>query len=158
VWARGTRWCRRDGALPGGEGAGPRRAARDDGLASRKAHEDPMSRTKSKLKTATRSEPMKTAEPRSSKRPVPVGVASGAVVKTRTGTKHAQVVPMLQDWAGNDNRCHDGCNWWATTSCARLHSEEARSRPGVRTERKRFRLFIDGTASSAKADRVKQAA
>jgi hypothetical protein len=53
-----------------------------------------MTRTKSKLKTVTRSRPM--AKRKSSKRPVPVSAAA----KARAGTKHAQVVAMLQDRAG----------------------------------------------------------
>ena len=59
-----------------------------------------MTRTKSKLKTATRSRPAKTAKRKSSKRPLPISAASGALGKARAGTKNAQVVAMLQDRAG----------------------------------------------------------
>ena len=58
-----------------------------------------MTRTKSKPKAITRARP-KTTKPKSSRRPVPVGAASGAPPRTRAGTKNAQVVAMLQDRAG----------------------------------------------------------
>ena len=58
-----------------------------------------MSKTKSKPKAITRARP-KTTKRKSSKRPVPVGGASGAPPRTRAGTKNAQVVAMLQDRAG----------------------------------------------------------
>ena len=56
-----------------------------------------MTRTKSKPKAITRARP-KTAKRKSSKRPVPVGAASGAP-PTRAGTKNAQVDAMLRDRA-----------------------------------------------------------
>jgi Protein of unknown function (DUF3489) len=59
-----------------------------------------MTRTKSRRKTVTSARPVKSAKSKSSKRPVPVDAASGALAKTRTGTKNAQVVAMLQDRAG----------------------------------------------------------
>jgi hypothetical protein len=40
------------------------------------------------------------AKRKSSTQPAPVSAASGAVVKTRAGSKNAQVVAMLQDRAG----------------------------------------------------------
>ena len=58
-----------------------------------------MTRTKSRRKTVT-SAPVKSAKSKSSKRPVPVDAVSGAHAKTRAGTKHAQVLAMLQDRAG----------------------------------------------------------
>ena len=58
-----------------------------------------MTRTKSKPKAITRARP-KTIKRKSSKRPVPVDAVSGTLAKTRAGTKHAQVVAMLQDRAG----------------------------------------------------------
>ena len=59
-----------------------------------------MTRTKSKRKPATHSQPVKTGKRRSSKRQASVGAASGGFVKTRVGTKHAQVVAMLRDRTG----------------------------------------------------------
>ena len=59
-----------------------------------------MTRTKSKRKTATRSRPVKASQRKSSKRPVPVDAASGALAKMRSGTKNAQVVTMLRDQPG----------------------------------------------------------
>ena len=59
-----------------------------------------MTRTKSKPKTATRSRPAKTAKHKSTRRPVPVGAVPDTLAKARAGTKHAQVVAMLQDRAG----------------------------------------------------------
>ena len=58
-----------------------------------------MTRTKSKPKAITRARP-KTIKRKSSKRPVPVGTASGEPPRTRAGTKNAQVVAMLRDRAG----------------------------------------------------------
>src|SRR6516225_833168 len=59
-----------------------------------------MPRKKSKRKIVTRSRPTKTARSKSSRRQVPSSAASGALVKTRAGTKNAQVIAMLQDQAG----------------------------------------------------------
>ena len=59
-----------------------------------------MTRTKSKRKTVTHSRPVKSAKSKSTKRPLPVIAASGAVAKTRAGSKNAQVVAMLQDRTG----------------------------------------------------------
>jgi hypothetical protein len=67
-------------------------------MASRKPPEALMTRTKSKPKAITRAR-SKTKR-KSSKRPVPVGAASGAPPRTRAGTKNAQVVAMLRDRAG----------------------------------------------------------
>jgi hypothetical protein len=71
----GLRWC-----------GGWRRA---------KPYECLMTRTKSKRKTATRSRPIKTTKRKSSKPPVLVDASSGALAKTRAGTKNARVVAML---------------------------------------------------------------
>ena len=69
-------------------------------MASRKPREDPMTtRTKSRLKTASRSRPVKTAKRKPSKRPVPAAI-SGTPAKKRAGTKNAQVVAMLHDRTG----------------------------------------------------------
>ena len=113
-------------------------------MASRKPREDPMTRTKSNRKTATRSRPVKTAKRKSSKRPVPVGAVSGTLAKDagwhqeRTGRCNAA------GSGGNDDRSHHGRNRLATTFCARLprrgRPQEARPQPGVRTRRKRSRL------------------
>ena len=132
-------------------------------MASRKPHEDPMTRTKSKLKTATRSGPVKTAKRKSSKRPVPIGVASGAVVKARAGTKHAQVVAMLQDRAGTTIAAMMAATGWQQHSVRGFLAGVIRKKLGLNlvsepSESGRVYRIIDGTASSAKADRVKQAA
>jgi hypothetical protein len=58
-----------------------------------------MTRTKSKRKPPNRAWPAKAGK-RKSKRPVPVGAASGTLARTRAGTKNAQVIAMLQEQAG----------------------------------------------------------
>jgi Protein of unknown function (DUF3489) len=69
-------------------------------MAPRKPHEDPMTRTKSKPKTAARPRKVKAIRPESPKRRGRIAAASAAIPKVRTGTKHAKVVAMLQDQAG----------------------------------------------------------
>ena len=61
-----------------------------------------MTRTKSKPKTAARSRTAKTAKPASRKRARAVAVAAiaAAAPKARAGTKHAEIIAMLQDRPG----------------------------------------------------------
>jgi hypothetical protein len=103
-----------------------------------------MTRTKSKRKPPTRLRPAKTANLKSSKRPVPVGVVSGTLAKTRAGTKNAQVIAMLRDRAGTTIAAIMAATGWQQHSVARLprrdRPQEARSQPCIRNRRKRSRL------------------
>ena len=122
-----------------------------------------MTRTKSKLKTATRSRPVKTAKRKSLKRPVPVGAVSGALAKTRAGTKHAQVVAMLRDRAGTTIAAIMAATGWQQHSVRGFLAGVVRKKLGLNlvsepSESGRVYRIIDETASPAKADRVKQAA
>jgi Protein of unknown function (DUF3489) len=106
---------------------------------------------------------VKTAKRESSKRPVPVAAASGALAKTRAGTKHAQVVAMLQGRAGTTIAAIMAATGWQQHSVRGFLAGVVRkklslnlvSEPG---ERGRIYRIIDDTASPTKADRVKQAA
>jgi hypothetical protein len=69
-------------------------------MASRKPHEDPMTRTKSKPKTAARPRSATTAKPASRRWAKAVAALTAAAPKARAGTKHAEIIAMLQDRAG----------------------------------------------------------
>jgi hypothetical protein len=107
-----------------------------------------MTRRKPKVTTLTRSRPVKKTKRKSSRRPMPHGAASGAHAKTRAGTKHAQVLAMLQDRAGTTIAAIMAATSWQQHLGLNLVSE-----PG---ESGRVYRIIDDTASPVKA--VKQAA
>jgi hypothetical protein len=120
-----------------------------------------MTRAHSKRKTPTRSRP--TAKRKSSKRPVPVGAASGALAKSRAGTKNAQVVAMLQDRAGTTIAAIMAATGWQQHSVRGFLAGVVRKKLGLNLvsepgEGGRVYRIIDDMASPAKADRVKQAA
>ena len=132
-------------------------------MASRKTFEDPMARTKSRRKTATRSRPVKASQRKSSKRPVPVDAASGALAKMRSGTKNAQVVTMLRDQAGTTIAAIMAATGWQQHSVRGFLAGVVRKKLGLNLvsepgESGRVYRIIDDIASPAKTDRVKQAA
>jgi hypothetical protein len=122
-----------------------------------------MTRTKSKRKTITSSRMMKTAKGKSSTRPAPVIVASGAVAKMRAGTKNAQVVAMLQDRAGTTIAAIMAATGWQQHSVRGFLAGVVRKKLGLNLvsepgESGRVYRIIDDMASRAKTDRAKQAA
>jgi hypothetical protein len=122
-----------------------------------------MTRTKSKLKTATRSRLAKTAKRKPSKRSAPVAAASGALAKARAGTKNAQVVAMLRDRAGTTIAAIMAATGWQQHSVRGFLAGIVRKKLGLNLvsepdEGGRVYRIIDDMASGAKADRIKQAA
>jgi Protein of unknown function (DUF3489) len=117
-----------------------------------------MTRTKSKRKTVTSSRPVKTAKRKSSTRPAPVDAASGALSKTRAGTKNAQVVAMLQDRAGTTIAAIMAATGWQQHSVRGFLAGVVRKKLGLNLvseprEDGRVYRIVD-----AAMDRVKQAA
>ena len=122
-----------------------------------------MTRSKSKLKTVTRSRPVNASRRKPSKRPVPVGVVSGALAKTRSGTKNAQIVAMLQDRKGRTIASIMAATGWQQHSVRGFLAGVVRKKLGLNLvsepgEGGRVYRIINDAASPAKADRVKQAA
>ena len=122
-----------------------------------------MTRRKPKLSTITRSRPVKKTKRKLSKRPTPHDAASGAVVKTRAGTKHAQVLAMLQDRAGTTIAAIMAATSWQQHSVRGFLAGVVRKKLGLNLvseprESGRVYRIIDDTSSLGKADRVKQAA
>ena len=120
-----------------------------------------MTRRKPKLSTITRSRPVKKTKRKLSKRPTPHDAASGAVVKTRAGTKHAQVLAMLQDRAGTTIAAIMAATSWQQHSVRGFLAGVVRKKLGLNLvsepgESGRVYRIIDDTASPVKA--VKQAA
>ena len=94
---------------------------------------------------------------------MPSGATSGAHANTRAGTKHAQVLAMLQDRAGTTIAAIMAATSWQQHSVRGFLAGIVRKKLGLNLisepgESGRVYRIIDGTASSTKADRVKQAA
>jgi hypothetical protein len=116
-----------------------------------------MTRTKSKLKVVTRSRPVKASQRKSSKRPVPVGVISGALIKTRSGTKNAQVVTMLRDQAGTTIAAIMAATGWQQHSVRGFLAGVVRKKLGLNLVSEPGESGRVYRIIAAKADRAKQA-
>jgi hypothetical protein len=111
-----------------------------------------MTRRKPKLTTLTRSRPAKTKR-KSSRRPM------RAHAKTRAGTKHEQVLAMLQDRAGTTIAAIMAATSWQQHSVRGFLAGIVRKKLGLNLvseprEGGRVYRIIDDASSSAKADRV----
>ena len=132
-------------------------------MASRKPCEDPVTRTKSKRKTATRSRPVKTAKRKSSKRPVPVDAASSTLDRAGASTENAQIVAMLQDRAGTTIAAIMAATGWQQHSVRGFLAGVVRKKLGLNLvseqgESGRVYRISDDIAIPAKADRLKHTA
>jgi len=117
-----------------------------------------MTRRKPKLTTIARSRPVRKTKRKLSKRPTPHDAAWGAVAKTRAGTKHAQVLAMLQDRAGTTIAAIMAATGWQQHSVRGFLAGVIRKKLGLNLvseprEGGRVYRIVD-----AAMDRVKQAA
>ena len=118
-----------------------------------------MTKPKTKPKAETRSTARKTAKPTSRKRSEPASPKSA----TRPGTKHAHIVAMLRAPAGATIVAMMAATEWQQHSVRGFLAGVVRKKLGLnlvseQTDKGRVYRIKESKASSAAADRAKQAA
>jgi hypothetical protein len=118
-----------------------------------------MTKSKSKLKAATRSTARKTAKPASRKRSVPASPGPAA----KSDTKHARIIAILRSPAGATIAALVTATQWQQHSLRGFLAGVVRKKLGLnlvseQTDKGRVYRIQDGNGAPASAARVKQAA